>query len=352
MDKINEYKIPHMSEINALEHNGINVVSTFSGCGGSTLGYKMAGLKVLYANEFIESAQETYRANHKHTYLDTRDIRQIKPTEILNIINKKQGELDILDGSPPCASFSRAGQGSKNWGKVRKYSEKSQRVDDLFFEYIRILDGLQPKAFVAENVSAITNGQAIGYFKNILQEMKNCGYQVKCGVLNAKHLGVPQNRERAIFIGIRNDLNKQPVFPTVHKQKYVVKDAISNLEPIKNKNSYFFSQNTKTYKLWENTPQGAKFDQANKKLFNATGCYTSQKLSKFKVCPAITTSADLYHWEEPRRISVEEAKRFASIPQDFILTGGISKQWERIGRCVPPFMMKEIATAVSNTLKS
>jgi len=96
-------------------------ISFFSGCGGSSLGYTLAGVKMIYANEFIPKASETYSANFPNTYMDTRDIRKIQPQEILDIIKLKKGELDFLDGSPPCASFSSAGKREKGWGKVKSY---------------------------------------------------------------------------------------------------------------------------------------------------------------------------------------------------------------------------------------
>ena len=135
-----KYKVPTMKQIEKVKGtNGYNVVSTFSGCGGSCLGYEMAGYNVLYANEFIPEAQRTYRANHKNVCLDTRDIRVIQPEEILEMTKLKKGELDLFDGSPPCSSFSILGKREKGWGKVKTYSDTKQRTDDLFFEYIRIL---------------------------------------------------------------------------------------------------------------------------------------------------------------------------------------------------------------------
>jgi DNA (cytosine-5)-methyltransferase 1 len=158
------YRVPSMAEIANAKWNGYNVISTFSGCGGSSLGYKMAGYKVLWANEFIPAAQETYRANHPNTILDTRDIREVSADSILNAIGMQPGELDVFDGSPPCASFSTSGKRERGWGKVKKYSDTEQRVDDLFFEYARLIKGVQPKVFVAENVSGLVKGTAKGYF--------------------------------------------------------------------------------------------------------------------------------------------------------------------------------------------
>jgi DNA (cytosine-5)-methyltransferase 1 len=186
------YKVPSMAEIEAIPWNGFNAISTFSGAGGSCLGYRMAGFKVLWASEFIPAAQEVYQLNHPGTILDTRDIRNVQPQDILDAIGLGVGDIDLMDGSPPCASFSTAGKREKSWGEVKKYSDTKQRVDDLFFEYVRLLDGLQPKVFIAENVSGLVKGKAKGYFKLILQAMKDCGYQVKAKLLDAQWLGVPQ----------------------------------------------------------------------------------------------------------------------------------------------------------------
>lgn len=224
------YHVPSMREIEALPWNGYKVVSTFSGTGGSCLGYRMAGYRVLWANEFIPAAQDSYKANHPHSILDPRDIRKIQPEEILQAINLEQGEIDIFDGSPPCASFSTAGKREAAWGKVKEYSDTKQRVDDLFFEYARLLKGLQPKVFVAENVSGLIKGTAKGYFLNILKELKGCGYEVVARVLDAQWLGVPQMRQRLIFIGVRNDLVQQydvhPIHPKPLPYYYTVREAL------------------------------------------------------------------------------------------------------------------------------
>ncbi len=133
----------------------------------------------------------------------------------------------MLDGSPPCASFSTAGKREEGWGKVKLYSDARQRTDDLFFEYARILKGLQPKVFVAENVAGLVRGTAKGYFKLILAELKDCGYRVEARLLDARWLGVPQMRERVIFVGVRNDLAERhgvctcvPEAAAVHLQRH------------------------------------------------------------------------------------------------------------------------------------
>ena len=220
------YCVPSMEEIEAMPWNGYNIVSTFSGAGGSCLGFRMAGFRTLWASEFVPAAQEIYRLNYPSVYLDTRDIRQVQPEEILEQIGLERGQVDVLEGSPPCASFSTAGKREAGWGQVCKYSDTQQRVDDLFFEFARILKGLQPKVFVAENVSGLVKGKAKGYFKLILQELKDCGYNVRAKVLDAQWLGVPQQRQRVIFIGTRQDLGLEPVYPKPLGYRYSVREAI------------------------------------------------------------------------------------------------------------------------------
>jgi site-specific DNA-cytosine methylase len=222
-----------MAEIAAVPWNGFRAVSTFSGCGGSCLGYRMAGFRVLWASEFIPAAQETYQANHPDCTLDTRDIRQVQPAEIVEAIGLGVGELDLLDGSPPCASFSTAGKREAGWGKVKTYSDTRQRTDDLFFEYARILKGLRPKVFVAENVSGLVKGAAKGYFLEILAALKGCGYRVKAKRLDAQWLGVPQVRQRLIFQGVRQDLGLDPAFPKPLPYRYTVADALPWIKAVR-----------------------------------------------------------------------------------------------------------------------
>ena len=224
------YRVPTMSEIASLSWNGFKVASTFSGCGGSCLGYRMAGFRVVWANEFIPVAQQSYRANHPDSYLDLRDIRHVKAEDIFSRTGLKEGELDLFDGSPPCQSFSTAGKRNKGWGKGKKYENGVvQCNENLFFEYIRLLRGLKPKVFVAENVSGLVKGKVKGYFLEILRDLKASGYRVEARLLDAQWLGVPQMRQRIIFVGVRNDLDLLPVFPSPLPYRYSVVEAIGGV---------------------------------------------------------------------------------------------------------------------------
>jgi DNA (cytosine-5)-methyltransferase 1 len=227
------YRVPSMDEIRALEPNGIKVISTFSGCGGSSLGYRMAGCTVLGASEFVPAAYEVYRLNASpETVIWTDDIREMNGVDMLRDVGLAVGELDILDGSPPCAAFSTAGKRSEGWGHVKKYSDTSQRVDDLFYEYARVLKEMQPRAFVAENVEGLVKGSAKGYFKRIYAALEECGYNVRASVLDASWLGVPQARKRLIFLGIRKDLGLIPEHPRPLPYRYTLGDALDRLPVI------------------------------------------------------------------------------------------------------------------------
>lgn len=365
------YRIPGMGEIAATPWNGYNVVSLFSGCGGSCLGFEMAGFKILWANEFVPAAQEVYRLNHPGVHLNTQDIRNITPESILTTLGLKAGDLDVLEGSPPCASFSTAGKREKLWGEIKSYSDKKQRTDDLFWEYSRILKGVQPKVFVAENVAGLVRGVAKGYFKRILADLKNCGYNVKCKVLDAQWLGVPQSRKRVIFIGVREDIDITPVFPKPLPYYYSVHDAIPWMGSLRavydtggqwsngditNKpcstiltESHHFTIEPEASivgyglsKYWEKLRPG----ESSKERFNLIKPLANKPSPIILACGGNGGTASVTHPTEPRKFSIAELKRICSFPDDFQLTGAYKKQWERLGRAVPPVMMRTIAESI------
>lgn len=343
------YRVPSMREIEALPWNGYRVASTFSGCGGSCLGYRMAGYRVVYANEFIEEAQRTYKANHPNSYLDTRDIRQVRPEDVMEKAGVDRGELDLLDGSPPCSAFSTAGKREAGWGKVKAYSDKAQRVDDLFFEYVRLLDGIRPKVFVAENVSGLVKGTAKGYFKRILAALREPGYRVSCRVLDAQWLGVPQMRQRTIFVGVREDLGLDPVHPDPLPYRYTVGEAVEGLPAGGEAN--WLKIGTDTRKYWEATKPGSGLSEGCKALSGKDGYYTHVKQSLHRPANTILQAvAQLYHWEEPRTLTLQELRRIGGFPDDFDLSGRFGQKWERIGRAVPPLMMAQVAKTIEERI--
>lgn len=373
------YCVPSMAEIAAMPWNGLTAVSTFSGCGGSSLGYRMAGFRMAWASEFIDAARESYRANAAaHTVLDGRDIRQVQPEDILEATGMERGEIDLFDGSPPCASFSTAGKREKHWGKAKAYSDKAQRTDDLFFEFARLVDGTQPRTFVAENVSGLVKGTAKGYFKRILARLRGCGYRVEAKLLDAQWLGVPQARQRLIFVGVRRDLDAAPAFPKPLRYRYSVREALPWIERVLQGRQGNYS------KLGEELTNGpCKTVLGTQPLqFDVEGPLVESEadISRFEIgkewdrmgkpgtqsdrffqlvrpdpagpSPTITAAggtsslAAVTPPTERRKFSIAELRRICGFPDDFILTGSYAQQWERLGRAVPPVMMSHIAAAV------
>lgn len=409
------YRVPLMSEIARIKPNGLRVISTFAGGGGSSLGYRMAGFKVLWASEFIDAARDVYQANAAPgTIIDGRDIREVDPLEVLRTLGLKPGELDVLDGSPPCSSFSTAGKREAGWGEVKKYSDKAQRTDDLFFEFIRFVRAIRPKVFVAENVSGLVKGTAKGYFIEILREMKACGYRVNAQLLDAQWLGVPQQRQRIIFVGVRDDLGIEPVHPKPLPYRYSVRDAIGGLDGrvttkrtrrslddpptimthnrkgtqseialtriVQGKGSSHSSNRGEEVSLDRPLPTvnagskgsgphqfyveretdisnqaiGREYDKLNPGE-QSEKYFSLVRTDENEPCPTVTAAvnsgiATVTHPTEKRKFSIAELKRICAFPDDAVLTGTYAQQWERLGRAVPPVMMMYIAKEIRDKI--
>ena len=287
-----------MSAQNA-DTNGKIVISLFAGCGGSSLGYKQAGFKELLAIDFEKNAVNTFRLNFPETPIWQRDIRSVHSSEILEFCQIKKGELDVLDGSPPCQGFSSAGKRNINDSR-----------NDLFKEYVRIVKELEPKVFLMENVSGMVKGQMKGRFIEIFNELKKLNYNVKCSQLNSMFYEVPQNRKRLIFIGIRKDLNIIPTFPKM----------INNIIKVSDIYPTHIKMNREQFdRKWTDTNRPA---------------YTIVKRVglKFKLIDGTI-----------RRATIEEIKRLSSFPEDFQLTGNFGVQWAQVGNAVMPRFMYHLA---------
>ena len=373
------YKIPTMKQVaKAKGTNGLTMVSTFSGGGGSCLGFEMAGFTVAWANEFIEEARATYSLNHPGVQLDPRDIREVTGAQIMTAVGLQRGELDLLEGSPPCAAFSTAGVGNKGWGKVRKYSDGEQRVDDLFFEYARLVDELRPKVFVAENVYGLVRGKGLGYFKHILAALKEPGYRVEAKLLDGSWLGVPQARKRLIFVGVREDLPGDPPFPKPLSYSYSVEEVLPHVK-------YFAVGAATTDKNWTPAENWKRATSPSQTIMASDGGVgtitphfsggagfivttldipedpeTGHKLypgPAKKAGPATTLATEYVKTlcgkdKVVRAYTLEECRVLCSFPADFELTGTYQQRWERLGRSVPPLMAKAIAEPIRDYLLS
>jgi DNA (cytosine-5)-methyltransferase 1 len=354
------YRVPSMSEINAVPWNGLKVVSTFSGCGGSCLGYRMAGFRVIWANEFVPAAQASYRANMEpEGILDGRDIRSVMPEEILEATKLKAGELDLLDGSPPCQAFSTAGVRQKSWNKAKQYEHGAHQCNEqLFIEYIRLLRTLQSKTFIAENVSGLVKGVSKGFFLEILAGLKACGYKVKACMLNAAWLGVPQHRERIIYCGVRKDLAAEPMFPKPFDYYYTVREVLEHIDLINSHVNKWQSPDRPHPTILSSgatiTPSaqmgGGGFVRV---VHHSDGFYCDHGTVTDSSLPTVLANRHSFNVENEngvRKLTIAELKRLCSFPDDFVLIGTYSQQWERLGNSVPPLMMKAIAETVRDRM--
>ena len=218
------------------------VISTFAGGGGSSTGYRLAGGKILCVNEFVEAAVETYKSNYPNTPVLPQDIKELKGEDFLKAAGIQKGELDILDGSPPCSAFSVAGKREKGWDQTKTYSDGKQveNIEDLFFEFTRITGEIMPKVVIGENVAGITMGEAKEYFNRIVNEFGKLGYEAVGKVLNAADYGTPQARQRCFFIAVRNDIMdkvglnfmnmEDEIYPEPYKQQVSLKQAIEDVQ--------------------------------------------------------------------------------------------------------------------------
>lgn len=366
------YYVPSMVEVASIPWNGLNVASTFSGCGGSCLGYRMAGFRVLWASKFAPHAQVSYEANSSiDCALDKRDVREVTVEDVLDACGLAEGELDVLDGSPPCQAFSTAGKRHKGWGRERRYEHGAfQKNEDLFAEYVRLLKGIRPKTFVAENVSGLVKGTCKGMFLEILASMKAAGYRVKAKVLDAQWLGVPQSRRRVIFVGVREDLGVEPVFPKPLPYRYSIKDAIpwifdgssiavhdesgswSNGD-VTDRPSPTIRSSYAGMLYVESAPllapcldsEYGKLSPGKQsgKYFNMVRPKASLPSPTIGACHGNRGTASVVHPVERRKFTIAELTRICSFPDDFVLTGSYAQQWSCLGNSVPPLMMRAVA---------
>ena len=312
--------------------NAPTVISTFAGAGGSALGYSMAGFRELLAVEWDNNAVETFKLNFPDVPVYHGDIAKLSVDEVLSMTGLKAGELDVFDGSPPCQGFSTAGK---------------RQIDDprnqLFREYVRLLRGLMPKVFIMENVSGMVKGVMKLVFVEILKELKASGYKVSARLLNAMYFGVPQSRQRMIFVGVREDLGIEPSHPEAETEAVTVKNAWTNIKdnimppPLSNF-------------LLEVVPQMKQGQCAND--ISGKGGFQTVRIFEDKPSPTITKIiagvgfGAMIHPTEDRVYSENELKRCGAFPDDYQLIGEYKIKKARIGNSVPPLFMRSIARHV------
>lgn len=317
------------------------VISMFAGCGGSSLGYKMAGFQELLATDFDDDSVKVFKENFPEVQVLQADIVSLSAEKVLDLAGIKPGELDVLDGSPPCQGFSHA-------GRRRVRDERN----DLFREFARMIREIKPKVFVMENVAGMASGRMKGRFLETLGLLRSLDYFVRCRLMDSRYYGVPQARKRLIFIGVRKDLGLPPEFPEPSGQVVTVRQAFAGLpQQIEDKPMKPWLREV----AWKIRP-GMNFKHVATIFMRAksspAGCIATKRLDWGKPSPTITKSefgSGLLHPDEDRFLTEAELKRLSTFPDDFRFTDR-GKAVERIGNAVMPLFMYHIAKTIKEKI--
>lgn len=310
------------------------------------MGYKLAGYEVIGANDIDPEMAEIYQKNHNPKYYHLMDIRSLVKEKDLP---KEMFELDILDGSPPCSSFSMAGAREKKWGEKKKFREgqAEQTLDDLFFDFIDLAKRLQPKIVVAENVKGLISGNAQTYVVRIFEAFEKAGYEPQLFLLNGASMGVPQRRERVFFIARRKDL-KLPKITLDFKEKPVYFGDIrtdSGLQPEMNKE-------TKMYRVWQaRNKKDVSLAGPSFRLYGKKSYFSENILHDNTIPQTIVSGSGYYLYDKPARVSSNDLITIQSFPQDYDF---IKPKYDFIkyvlGMSVPPFMTMGVAKEIEKQL--
>lgn len=322
------------------EKNGLKVFSCFACGGGSTMGYKLAGCEVLGCCEIDPKMNEVYKANHhpKYNYLmDIRDFNKLDdlPEELYN--------LDILDGSPPCTTFSMAGEREESWGKKKKFREgqAEQTLDDLSFVFIETVAKLKPKCVIMENVEGLIKGEAWSYVQRIYKHLHEIGYKVKHWLLKGQFMGVPQTRHRVFFIALRNDID--------FDLEYL--DMSFNYEPItygeiKEGTMKPLRENTDYRRLTlEALPHEKSIADVNMRLHKKNSGFQTYLINDESIIPTLRSKPDVIDRNAVAYITKETIRNAQTFPSDYKFIPDTTANVGYIcGMSVPPVMIKRIVT--------
>ena len=371
-----------------------NYITFFSGGGGSSCGYKLAGGDVLFANEFQQVAMDDYLANFPKTpHHICGDIKDVTGKQIMEMTGLKVGELDLLDGSPPCPPFSMSGTKQKGWGKEKTaYGMKQKNIEDLTWEQIRITGEMKPKVVVCENVKGLTMEYASEHLARMVNDFESHGYTTVYKVLKGHEHGVPQKRERVFIVSVRNDVLDAidmpfmcvagEVFPNPEKEFVDIRGAIEDIQ-LNNANrveadeliaSMMKGAKWKWLKRMQKNPDkvmsvgddvvspwydkviahrikwGKTIPEKKNSFFQSRRVPWNQASHTLSEQGLMTSLAVHLHPEEDRVFTTREAARIMTLPEDYIFTGTLNQNLARIGLMVAPLCMKDLADNIYNNI--
>ena len=335
----------NLDELEKVQKTGIKVMSTFSCGGGSSMGYRLAGCDVIAANDIDPEMAYHYKLNlnPENYYLcPIKDLLTMDlPAELY--------DLDILDGSPPCSTFSIAGSREKAWGKNKHFREgqAKQVLSDLFFDYLALVEKFKPKVAIAENVKGMLAGNAKGYTKAVMRRFSEIGYRVQVFLVNAADCGVPQRRERVFFCAIRDDIDRPKLYLNPHHQRISSSTACADLQLLTDKEKAQTRPSPQDLKWWHKTQpgDGSGYATAREAEEGKRTSFNIIRLDGRKPANTLTVQNNFRHWSECRRMTYREWKRLGSFPDNYeAKTDKIGRYM--IGMSVPPRMTEVVARAV------
>jgi DNA (cytosine-5)-methyltransferase 1 len=333
-----------LTDLKDVPQNGIKVMSTFACGGGSSMGYKRAGCTIVAANDIDPEMAWHYKRNLDPPRYFLAPIGELLTADLPPEIFA----LDVLDGSPPCSTFSMAGSREKSWGKDKHFREgqSKQVLSDLFFDYLNLVERLKPRVAIAENVKGMIIGNAKGYTKLVMARFREIGYRPQLFLVNAADCGVPQKRERVFFCAIRDDIEVEPL-KLAPKHRWVsAGEATADLQMLTTQEKKENALDAETdCKWWPLTAPGEDYGDAvmreglNVKLWN------HKKLSGERPSKSLTATDMFKHWSERRTLTFREWKRLGSFPDDYVAKSDKIGKY-MIGMSVPPRMAEAVARAV------
>ena len=332
----------NLSDLELVPKNGVKVMSTFACGGGSSMGYKRAGCTIVAANDIDPEMAWHYKRNLNPPLYFLCPIGDLLTKELpLELYN-----LDILDGSPPCSTFSMAGSREKAWGVEKHFREgqAKQVLSDLFFDYLDLVGRLKPKVAIAENVKGMLIGNAKGYTKMIMARFKELGYKPQLFLLNAADCGVPQKRERVFFCAVRDDIDVPPLKLAPTHRWVTTRESTADIELTSAEISET-SPKPNDLKWWHLTKPGEDYCAAVQRKEGKDRLWAHKKLHGDLPSNSLTAQDTFTHWDSCRNLCYREWKRLGSFPDDYhAKTDKIGKYM--IGMSVPPKMTEQVARAV------
>lgn len=339
-------------------------IALFSGCGGLSLGFAAEGFNLVGHVEIEDSANQIYAENFVGSKLLGHDICDITDDQMKSWIDT-YGAIDVLIGGPPCQGFSLAGKRDPN--DIR---------NQLYTYYAHMVSVIRPKVFVMENVRLLTSMKTSDgklFIDCIMDDFSKNGYHISKHEINASDYGVPQSRERVILIGVRTDLNMKFVFPIGEyvndsqgnlliegKDKLTFRDATSDLLPLESGEKsldplhWSIVHPEHVIKWLRNVPEGCSaHENDNPDLRPPSGFNTTYKRIVWdEPCSTISTNFSMIsgcrnvHPTSTRSLTIREATRAQSFPDEFVVSGKWGDVRKAIGNAVPPLLADTIAKAI------